>query len=109
MSQSGSVFVSRAGARTWERDDDVGGAAHMVFDLGATKAGLWRAGPEGAVPAEVGIPARETVLVLEGSVRVSIDRGDPYDLRVGDMLSIPAGAMVGWDASTDCLVFWVYS
>ena len=106
----GGIYVSRHDDRTWEADEDVGGAAHMLFDHDATKAGLWRAGdgdPPGMI--EVPIPARETILVLEGSVRVAVDRGDPHDLRVGDMLSIPAGSLVGWDAAADCLVFWVYS
>ncbi len=106
---NGRVFTSPSDSRAWEPDDDVGGAAHMLFDLGETKAGLWRASPEGAVPTEVEIPARETILVLEGGVRVAIDRGEPHELRVGDMLSIPARAVVGWDPSPDCLVFWVYS
>jgi quercetin dioxygenase-like cupin family protein len=81
----------------------------MLFDLGPTKAGLWRAEPEHrGEPAEVPIPARETIVVLEGTVRVGVD-GAPHDLGTGDMLSIPAGTTVGWDASTDCKVFWIYS
>jgi uncharacterized cupin superfamily protein len=104
------VYVSRATARDWSPDDEVGGSAHMLFDLGATKAGLWRA--ESAAPrrlVEAAIPTRETILVIEGEVRVTIDRGETYALHVGDMLSIPEGSLVGWDASPDCTVFWVYS
>lgn len=104
------VYLSPAGTRVWEADEEVGGSAHMLFDHDRTKAGLWRAKPgdqRGLV--EVEIPARETILVLEGAVRVAIDRGEPFDLRVGDMLSIPAGSLVGWDPSPDCVVFWVYS
>ncbi len=107
---TGEVYLSRREARVWERDDDVGGSAHMLFDHGATKAGLWRSDPRdlrGLV--EVEIPARETILVLEGSVRVAVDRGETHELRVGDMLSIPERSLVGWDPSPDCLVFWVYS
>jgi uncharacterized cupin superfamily protein len=104
------VYISRTTTDDWEPDTDVGGSAHMLFDLGATKAGLWRADPDAHVgAAEVEIPARETILVLEGSVRVAIDRSDPHALREGDMLSIPAGSLVGWDADPDCKVFWVYS
>ena len=104
------VYVSRSTTRDWQPDDDVGGSAHMLFDLGETKAGLWRAEPDaprGLV--EVEIPARETILVVQGGVRVTIDRGETHDLRVGDMLSIPEGSLVGWDALPDCTVFWVYS
>ena len=105
----GGVYVSRTDTEEWEPDDEVGGSAHMLFDLGATKAGLWRAGgDERGDPTEVEIPARETIVVLEGAVRVGVD-GEPHDLREGDMLSIPAGTMVGWDPSPGCKVFWVYS
>ncbi len=103
------VYRSRIDTEDWEADDEVGGQAHMLFDLGPTKAGLWRAGPGGPPdPSEVPIPSRETIVVLEGSVRVGVD-GAPHDLGMGDMLSIPAGAAVGWDPSADCKVFWVYS
>ena len=103
------VYRSRTDTQDWEPDDEVGGQAHMLFDLGATKAGLWRAEPDHTRgPAEVPIPARETIVVLEGSVRIGVD-GAPHDLGAGDMLSIPAGTMVGWDPSSDCKVFWVYS
>lgn len=94
----------------WEPDVEVGGAAHMLFDHGETKAGLWRADPHTSqVSVEVEIPSRETILVLEGSVRVGVDGVEPRDLQVGDMISIPAGSLVGWNPAADCKVFWVYS
>ena len=104
------VYVSRTTTDVWEPDDEVGGSAHMLFDHGATKAGLWRALPIPAgEPATVKIPARETILVLEGSVRVTLDRVETYDLRPGDLLSIPERSLVEWDAAADCKVFWIYS
>ena len=110
MDDSPDVYVSRRDERAWEPDDDVGGSAHMLFDHGRTKVGLWRADAGAARgTVEVPIPARETLLVLEGSVRVAVDRGEPVALSEGDMMSIPAGAIVGWDADPDCLVLWVYS
>jgi uncharacterized cupin superfamily protein len=106
---SSGVYLSSTDTDEWEPDDEVGGVAHMLFDHGATKAGLWRAERSNERgPVEVEIPARETIVVLEGSVRVGVD-GSPHDLRARDMLSIPAGAKVGWDPSPDCKVFWVYS
>lgn len=108
--KNGDVYFSRTDPDTWEPDTDVGGSAHMLFDHGATKAGLWKADPanlKGTV--EVVILSRETILVLEGSVRVAVDKGDARNLAVGDMMSIPAGAMVGWDPAPDCKVFWMYS
>ncbi len=105
-----AVYRSRTDPPAWEPDLDIGGWAHMLFDHDQTKAGLWKAEPGGpAGQVEARIPARETILVLEGSVCVAIDRGEPHDLRVGDMLSIPEGSLVGWDPSADCKVFWIYS
>jgi uncharacterized cupin superfamily protein len=105
----GGVYRSSIDPGDWVADEEVGGQAHMLFDLGDTKAGLWRSGPDGPpAPAEVPIPSRETIVVLEGGVVVRVD-GTPHDLGTGDMLSIPAGATVGWDPSHDCKVFWVYS
>lgn len=106
----GGVYFSQTGTPDWEPDTEVGGSAHMLFDHGETKAGLWRADPAtvgGLV--EVEIPARETILVLEGSVRVAVDRGVPRALAAGDMLSIPERSLVGWDPAPDCVVFWIYS
>jgi uncharacterized cupin superfamily protein len=110
MAEQGTgVYRSRIDSPDWEPDEDVGGWAHMLFDLGAHKAGLWRADPLELRPAPpVEIPSRETILVLAGSVRVTIDGGMPHDLAVGDLLSIPERSMVGWDPSSDCLVFWTY-
>ena len=34
---------------------------------------------------------------------------DVFDLGPGDIISLPAGAAVGWDPTDDCQVFWVYS
>ncbi len=107
---AGDVYLSSTEPDEWEADTDVGGYAHMLFDHGASKAGLWKADPVASQePPPVEIPARETILVLEGEVRVTLDGGNPYHLQVGDMISIPAGSMVGWNASTECKVFWVYS
>ena len=75
-----------------------------------TRAGLWRAGPEPAAPAPpVEIPERETIYVIEGRVGIGVNDDESFDLGAGDMVSIPANAMVGWDPSDDCQVFWVYS
>jgi uncharacterized cupin superfamily protein len=108
--EDGGVYVSRAEARQWHVDDEIGGWAHMLFDHDRVKAGLWKAEPgDDRVPPAVEIPARETLLVLQGVVRVTIGEGELYELGVGDMLSIPPRSMVGWDPSPDCLVFWAYS
>lgn len=104
------VYRSTTTTDAWTADDEVGGMAHLLFELDTTTAGLWRAGPDLTdQPVEVTIPARETILVLEGNVRVTIDRVETHELGPGDMLSIPAQSLVGWDPSRGCMVFWVYS
>ncbi len=106
----GAIYYSSGAARDWQPDADVGGSNHMLFDHGRTMAGIWRADQDAARdPVSVAIPARETILVLEGTVTVTVNDGEPRYLRAGDMLSIPAQAMVGWDPAPDCMVFWVYS
>ena len=51
----------------------MGGSAHLLFEeADGSTVGLWRADaddPPGSAP-DVEIPLRETILVLEGSVRV---------------------------------------
>lgn len=106
------IYVSTVDPDDWEKDPDVGGSAHLLFqEPDGSTVGLWRAdadGPPGPAPA-VRIPLRETILVLEGSVRVAIDDRDPLELGPGQIVSIPEGSMVGWDPSPGCKVFWVYS
>jgi uncharacterized cupin superfamily protein len=108
---TGGVYQSRTTTDTWQPDSDVGGWSHLLFEHGEdSMAGLWRADPDAERRmTEVPIPARETILVLEGSVRVAVDGGESRDLVVGDMISIPAGSVVGWDPAPDCVVFWIYS
>ena len=106
----GVVYHSPAAGREWQPDQDVGGFNHMLFDDGRSMAGIWRADPEAnGGPVSVPIPARETIVVLAGSVSVTVAGGEARRLAVGDMLSIPAGSMVGWDPAPDCSVFWIYS
>ena len=106
------VYVSRIDPEDWDRDPDVGGRVHLLFEEpdGST-VGLWRTDPQDPPgPGDaVEIPLRETILVLQGSVRIGIDDRELLDLGTGEIVSIPQGAMVAWDPSPDCKVFWVYS
>ena len=72
----GGVYVSRVDSDEYEPDDEVGGFVHTLFEDGETAAGLWKIGSDvsgGAHGHE--LPARETVVVLEGSVRIEIQDG----------------------------------
>ena len=84
----------------------------MLFDEGdESKVGLWRSesgGPLGPADA-VELPARETIVVLEGSVRIGVDGTTDLDLSSGDMASMPKGSSIVWDAGPGCKVLWIYS
>jgi mannose-6-phosphate isomerase-like protein (cupin superfamily) len=45
------------------------------------------------------LPARETIVVLQGTVRIEIDDGPTLDLTAGDVASMPKGATTYWHPS----------
>ncbi len=106
----GGIYVSRVDSDEFEPDDEDGGFAHMLFADGGAMAGLWKPDPEvsGAYAGLV-LPARETIVVLEGSVQIEIENGPTLDLSVGDMASMPKGAVTTWHPSPDFKEVWVYS
>jgi len=105
----GGVYVSRVDSDDFEPDDEAGGFAHTLFEDGASGAGLWK--PDPAVSAYEGLvlPARETIVVLAGSVKIEIENGPTLDLTVGDMASMPEGAVTTWHPSPDFNEVWLYS
>jgi uncharacterized cupin superfamily protein len=106
----GGIYVSRVDSDEFEPDDEVGGFTHMLFEDGETAAGLWKigsdanGGPKGHV-----LPARETIVVLDGSVRIEIQDGPTLNLSQGDMASMPKGAVTTWHPSPDFRGVWIYS
>lgn len=99
------VYVSRTDTDEWEPDEEVGGSAHMLFDEGdESKVGLWRAEPGPVSPTEVELPTRETIIVLEGTVRIGIDGASTLELGPGDMASIPTGARITCAPAPSCKV-----
>ncbi len=104
------IYVSRVDSDAFEPDVETGGFAHMLFEDGIAMAGLWKPNPaisgEYAVPA---LPARETIVVLAGSVRIEVESGPTIDLSAGDMASMPKGAVTTWHPSPDFKEVWVYS
>ena len=47
-------------------------------------------------PIEWTIPVRESILVLEGTARIEIEGGPTLELGVGDLASLPEGAVTLW-------------
>ena len=106
------IYLSRIDTEEWEPDDEVGGAAHMLFDESdVSKVGLWRAdegGPRGPSDPVV-LPARETIAGARGrraGWRRRNHRPRPRSRRHG---LEPEGASIMWDADPGCKVIWVYS
>ena len=107
MELAPGVFVSSISADDWEPDPDVPGTEmHELVHDGAVWAGLTRItsvdGPITWTPEQ-----RETVHVLEGSVRIEIANGPTFELHPGDIASLPAGAATTWHVTTPFKEFWV--
>lgn len=106
----GGVYVSHVDSDEFEPDDEVGGFTHTMFEDGQTMAGLWKPGSDAASwPRTHALPARETIVVLEGTVRIEIQDGATLDLDAGDMASMPRGAVTTWHPSPDFKEIWFYS
>jgi uncharacterized cupin superfamily protein len=106
----GGVFVSRVDTDNFDADDEIGGFTHTLFEDGETMAGIWKPGSDvGSWPKTEQLHARETIVVLEGSVRIEIEGGQTLDLRVGDMASMPKDAFTTWHPSADFKEIWLYS
>jgi uncharacterized cupin superfamily protein len=89
----GGIYVSRVESDDFLPDEEVGGFTHTLFEDGEVMAGLWKPGSDvGAWPKTEELHARETIVVLVGSVRIEIKDGPTLDLGVGDMASTPKGA-----------------
>jgi uncharacterized cupin superfamily protein len=100
------VFVSRVSAETWEPDPEVGGEMHVLCSADGTESGLSRF-TEPTEPIRWTLPARETILILEGAARIEIDQGSVLELTAGDIASLPAGARTTWHLTTPFKEFWV--
>jgi len=110
MDLGGGVYVSHVDSGEFEPDDEVGGLMHMLFEEGEAMAGLWKPEPELTRDYVVDAAlARETIVVLSGSARIEVQGGPTLDLSVGDIASLPSGAVTKWSPSLDFKKVWVYS
>jgi uncharacterized cupin superfamily protein len=101
------VFVSRVNATEWEPDPDVGGEMHVLVGESDAYAGMTRYTKDPG-PVEWTLPVRETLVVLEGSVRVEIAGGPTLELAVGEMASLPAGARTTWHLTVPYNEIWFF-
>jgi uncharacterized cupin superfamily protein len=103
------VFVSQLSTTDWRPDPEVPGTEmHELMDVNGVSAGLTRLttvdGPIQWTP-----PQRETIHILEGTVRIEISGGPTLELAAGDMASLPAGIDTMWHVTTPFKEFWVLS
>jgi uncharacterized cupin superfamily protein len=108
MEVSPGVFTSNVSAEEWEPDTDPPGEVHMLCGGSGLEAGFWR--PVQGVTAEPvrwTLPAREVILVLEGAATIEIDDGPTLELKVGDIASMPEGAVTTWHLTPGFKELWV--
>lgn len=101
------VYVSKVSTDEWEKDPEVGGEVHALCDADGVQAGLSRMtqAPEKPVPFKSEM--RETIIILEGSVRIEIAGGPTLDLKQGDMASLPKNTETLWHVTAPFKEMWV--
>jgi uncharacterized cupin superfamily protein len=100
------VFVSNVQTGGWEPDPEVGGEMHILCHADGTEAGLSRFADLSG-PIVWTLPARETLLVLEGRARIDVEGGPTLELESGDIASLPAGAETTWNLTCPFKEFWI--
>jgi len=108
MESTQGVFVSSISADDWVDDPDVAGSQmHELVHEDGVWAGMTRIlavdGPLAWTP-----DTRETVHVLEGSVRIEFESRPPLELGPGDIASFPAGLAMTWHVSTPFKELWFF-
>lgn len=108
MESTQGVFVSSVSADDWVDDPDVPGSQmHELVHDDDVWAGLTRIlsidGPLAWTP-----DTRETVHVLEGSVRIEFESRPPLELGPGDIASFPAGVPMTWYVTTPFKELWFF-
>ena len=108
MGPGKGVFVSTISPAQWVEDPDVPGSEmHELVHEDGVWAGLTRIlsvdGPMPWTPDQ-----RETVHILEGSVRIEFEDRSPLELRPGDIASFPAGLAMTWHVTTPFKELWFF-
>jgi len=108
MELSPGLFVSNVATDDWTDDPDVPGTEmHELVHDANLWAGMTRIrstnGPLPWTPEQ-----RETVHVVEGSVRIEFADGPDLELGPGDIVSFPAGLAMTWHVSTPFKEVWFF-
>ena len=91
----------------WLPDPEVGGEMHVLVEEETAYAGMSRF-MTSADPEPWTLPERETMLVLEGAVRIEIHGGPTLELKVGDMASLPKGVVTTWHMTVPFREIWFF-
>ena len=107
MESSEGVFLSNVATDDWTPDPDVPGTEmHELVHEGDVWIGLTRIQAIDA-PLPWTPEVRETIHVLEGSVRIEFEGRPPLELGPGDLASFPAGLAMTWHVSTPFKELWI--
>ena len=107
MDAGEGVFVSTVTTDDWAEDPDVPGSEmHELVHHDGVWAGMTRIlatdGPLPWTPEQ-----RETIHVLEGSVRIEFEDRPALQLGPGDLASFPPGLAMTWHVSTPFKELWI--
>lgn len=73
-------------------------------------AGFWKVSPQEApAPFDLVSHGDETVLILEGSIRIEPEDGEPFTLSPGASASFNDGARSRWTILEPVVEYFVYS
>ena len=101
------VFVSNVTTNEWRPDPEVGGEMHVLVEEETAYVGMSRF-RDVADPEPWTLPEREAVLILEGAARIEIAGGPTLELNVGDMASLPKGALTTWHLTLPFKEIWFF-
>lgn len=99
------LFVSSLTPTAWDDDPAAGSLSHVAVREPGAFLGLSRYDKD-PDPIRFTAHVRETMVVLEGSVRIEIDGGPTLELRAGDLVSLPAGTAMTWHITAPFRELW---
>lgn len=102
------VARSRTDTEDFEPDPELGGEVHLLREDADVVAGIYRF-REPVEPFPYEFEQNETIVVLEGGVRIELDGGETIELDAGDVASIPAGRRATWHVRTPFREIFVLS
>src|SRR5215212_8422840 len=101
------VFVSNVQTDEWTPDPEVGAEMHVLVEEETAYAGLSRF-RDAAELSRWTLSEREVVLILEGAARIEIEDGPTLQLEVGDLASLPKGAVMTWHLTLPFKEMWFF-